>query len=79
MAFSDTAQHRLAIYCLDWDELSRSQTISILDGTSNAVLDSRSVTNFSAGEWVVWNVSGHVIVQVSNTGPNAVISGLFFN
>ena len=78
LLFSDTAQHQLAIYSLDWDHSSRAQTLSILDGTSHAVLDSRSVTNFSNGEWVVWNVSGHVIVQVTNNGPvNAVISGLF--
>jgi hypothetical protein len=79
MVFSDTAEHQLAIYCLDWDRLSRTQTLSIRDGTSNAVLDSRSVTNFGNGLYLVWKVSGHVIVQVANTGPNAVVSGLFFD
>jgi hypothetical protein len=80
MVFNDTAQHQIAIYCIDWDYSSRAQTLSILDGTTSAVLDSRSVTNFTNGEYVVWNVSGHVVLQVTNTGPvNAVISGLFFD
>ncbi len=79
MAFSDTAQHQIAIYSLDWDRLGRTQTISILDGTTNTVLDSRSITNFGNGLYVVWKVTGHVIVQVTNSGPNAVISGLFFD
>jgi hypothetical protein len=79
VVFSDTAQHQLAIYCIDFDHSSRAQTLSILDGTSNTVLDTRSVTHFdNNGEWVVWNVSGYVIVKVTNNGPvNAVISGLF--
>jgi hypothetical protein len=79
VAFTDTAQHQLAIYCLDWNEVSRTQTISILDGDSNAVLDSRTVADFGSGEYLVWKVSGNVIIQVTNTGSNAVISGLFFD
>lgn len=79
LAFNDTAQHQIAIYSLDWDRLGRTQTISILDGTTNAVLDSRSITNFGNGLYLVWKVTGHVILQVTNTGPNAVISGLFFD
>jgi hypothetical protein len=81
LVFSDTAQHQIAIYCVDFDHSSRAQTLSILDGSNKAVLDSRSVTHFdNIGEWVVWNVTGHVVLQVTNNGPaNAVISGLFFN
>jgi hypothetical protein len=45
------------------------------------VLNSQSVAGFHGGEYLVWNVSGHVRIQVTNTGnssPNAVVSGLFF-
>jgi len=79
--FTDGAQHQLAVYCLDWDTAgARKQTVSILDGATNAQLDSQSVTSFQNGKYVVWNLKGHVILQVTNAGgANAVISGLFFD
>ena len=79
--FSDGAQHQLAVYCLDWDfGGARTQTVSILDGSNNAVLDTQTVSNFQNGKYVVWNLTGHVVLKVANAGgDNAVISGLFFN
>ncbi len=78
--FNDAAQHQVAVYNLDWDFNGRTQTVSILDGTTNAVLDSQSVSSFQNGKYLVWKLTGHVIIRVTNTGPaNAVISGLFFD
>jgi hypothetical protein len=78
--FNDGAQHQLAVYCLDWDSSGRAQTVSILDGATNAVLDSQNIGNFQNGKYLVWKLTGHVILQVTNTGGgNAVISGLFFD
>ena len=78
--FNDAAQHQVAVYNLDWDLNGRTQTVSILDGTTNAVLDSQSVSSFQNGKYLVWKLTGHVIIRVTNTGPaNAVISGLFFD
>jgi hypothetical protein len=79
--FTDGLQHQLAVYCVDWDRGgTRQQTIRILDGATNAPLDSENLTNFQNGKYLVWNVKGHVALQVSNTGGiNAVISGLFFD
>ncbi|HYW41363.1 MAG TPA: hypothetical protein VE959_00820 [Bryobacteraceae bacterium] len=74
--FNDTNTHALALYLLDWDG-GRSERVDILD-TSNNVLDTRTVTAFTAGEYLVWNVSGHVVVRITNTGSNAVVSGIFF-
>jgi hypothetical protein len=81
LAVNDGLTHQLAVYCLDWDSAGgRAQTLSLLDGSTNAVLDSRSVTAFQNGKYEVWQVSGHVILKVTNTGPtNATISGLFFD
>ena len=78
--FNDGAQHQLAVYCVDWDwGGARAQTVSILDGATNAVLDSQNVTGFQNGKYLVWNLTGHVILRVTNAGGiNAVISGLFF-
>ena len=76
----DGKSHPVSIYCLDWDTTGRIQTIDILDANTGAVLDSRTVTGFSGGKYVVWNLTGHVRIRATaNGGPNAVISGLFFN
>src|SRR6266436_6495687 len=76
---TDGQAHQLSLYCLDWDPASRVQTIDVLDATSNAVLDSRSVSSFGNGQYLVWKLSGHVRLRVTNTaGVNAVVSGLFF-
>ena len=42
------------------------------------VLDSRSATSFSGGQYFTWAVSGRVLIRVTLTGgPNAVNSALF--
>jgi subtilisin family serine protease len=77
--FTDGATHRLALYLLDWDSSGRSERIDVVDVASYSVLDSRTVSNFAGGEYVIWNLSGHVQLRVTAlAGPNAVVSGLFF-
>jgi YVTN family beta-propeller protein len=76
---TDGNTHRVALYLLDWDSSARTETISILDSASNAILDTEKYSNFHNGEYVSWNVSGHVLIQVTKTGgSNAVVSGIFF-
>jgi hypothetical protein len=71
--------HQLALYCLDWDTIGRVEKISITDAGSGALLDSQTITNFHTGTYAVWNLQGHVLVQLTYAvGPNAVVSGLFF-
>ena len=76
--FSDQSVHQVAIYCLDWNRTGRVETISVLDAATNTILDTRSVSNFTDGVYVLWNVIGHVKLQFTKTaGNNAVISGVF--
>jgi len=76
---ADGQQHAVELYALDFDYRGRSETIQILDANSGAVLDTRSISNFSNGIYLVWNITGNVNVQVTcNGGPNAVVSGIFF-
>jgi len=79
LSFKDTATHQIAVYSLDWDRLGRTQRVDILDANNN-VLDTRSAAGYSGGEYLVWNLSGHVILRFVNTTAsfNAVVSGLFF-
>jgi hypothetical protein len=77
--FTDGNTHQIALYLLDWDTAGRAETINILDASNNNVLDSRPASSFQGGEYLVWNVKGHVIIQVNGTaGPNGVVSGVFF-
>jgi hypothetical protein len=47
---------------------------------SSAILDARTITAFTNGQWLVWTLGGHVTLRVTNTGPTTVcVSGLFFN
>jgi hypothetical protein len=80
LAFSDSATHQVALYVLDWDRVGRSERIDIVDGATNLVLDTRSVSGFGGGQYLIWQMSGHVVIRVTNLNANlnAVVSGLFF-
>jgi len=76
---TDGTSHQVALYAIDWDGKGRAETIQIVDAATNAVLDTRSISNFTNGIYLAWNLSGHVKINVTATsGPNAVISGIFF-
>ncbi len=81
LAFSDANTHQVALYFLDWDTYQggRVQRVDLVDPTGK-VLDTRTVSSFTNGVYLVWNLSGHVTVRITNlNGPaNAVLSGLFF-
>jgi hypothetical protein len=77
--FTDGNTHAVALYAVDWDGKSRAETFEVIDPSTNAILDIRSISNFNNGIYLVWNVSGHVVISVINTAyPNGVVSGVFF-
>jgi hypothetical protein len=78
---TDGQTHQMALYLLDWDRTGRVENVTVLDAATGAVLDTRNVSAFADGEYLVWQVRGNVVVHVTN-GPgslNAVVSGLFFS
>jgi hypothetical protein len=77
---TDGQLHQVALYALDYDTNTRSETISILDATTNAVLVTQPMPVFNGGIYAVFNIRGNVVVQVTNNNgtPNIVLSGLFF-
>jgi hypothetical protein len=81
LSFNDANTHQVALYLLDWDNFvgGRTERIDILDANNN-VLDTRTVSSFVGGQYVVWNLSGHVIVRITNLSgvSNIVISGILF-
>jgi Bacterial Ig domain len=75
----DSNSHQIALYMVDWDSTVRSQRIDVLDASNNRVLDTRTVSSFNGGKYLVWNISGHVIFKISTlAGGDCVLSGLFF-
>jgi Bacterial Ig domain len=77
--FSDGNSHQFALYALDWDSTTRAESIQIVDANSGVVLDTRNISLFHNGIYLIWNLSGHVKINVTFTGgSNATISGAFF-
>ncbi|MBZ0166573.1 MAG: hypothetical protein K8I00_07170, partial [Candidatus Omnitrophica bacterium] len=78
---SDGQTHQVAFYSVDWEPIGRVQTYEIFDGDTNVSLDTaRLFTGFNGGQWIVYNISGHVKVRITKTvGANAVLSGIFFD
>lgn len=80
LSFNDGAAHQLALYLLDWDNFGRVETIQLSDANTGATLNTRTVSNFQSGEYLVYDVSGNVRITITNAGPeNAVLSGLFID
>ena len=43
-------------------------------------LSTQPFSNFHDGQYAVWNIQGHVRIQVTRTGgTNSVVSGIFFD
>ena len=78
--FTDGRSHRVSAYLLDWDHANRSEMIQVIDADTGAILDTQTASNFGNGEYLSWNVTGHVQLRVVNLGNsvNPVVSGLFF-
>jgi hypothetical protein len=75
---TDGQVHPLALYFNDWDNLGREQRVEILDAATDAVLDTRTISSFSQGRYLVWNVRGYVKIRVTRIGGlNAILTGLF--
>ena len=80
VAFPDRTIHQVAVYFLDWNLKGRSETVELVDAGTGAVLDRRTVSNFTNGTYVVWDVSGNFNLQIKRiSGNNAVVSGVFFS
>ena len=76
---TDGNVHRVGLYVVDWDFAGRGETLEVHNAATNALLDTRTVSAFNNGQYVMWNIQGHVTVRVIRTaGVNAVVSGVFF-
>jgi hypothetical protein len=76
---TDGAPHEVALYMVDYDHYSRAQRVEVVNAATNAVLDTRTVGSFGGGRWLVWQITGRVLIRITYVGGiNAVASGIFF-
>lgn len=77
---TDGRQHQLALYALDWTRAGRSDQIVATDADTGAHLDTRALSDFGDGKYLVYNVAGHVKFTVTAlSGSSALLSGVFFD
>ncbi len=77
---TDGHAHNVTLYVDDFDSQGRSEQIQIISATTGTVLDTRTISSFSAGVYLKWTLSGNVVIKVTDlAGPNAVLNGLFFD
>jgi len=77
VGFADQETHRVALYFLDWDKTGRSQSVRVKN-SSGDVIDERTISNFANGKYLVYDLKGHVSVEIKKiTGNNAVLNGIF--
>src|SRR5262249_34351663 len=80
---TDGLTHQIAFYGVDWDARGRAARVDVNAFGTNALLDRQSLSLFSNGQYLVWNVSGHVTITftltVATEAINAVVSGIFFD
>jgi hypothetical protein len=66
---SDGQTHRIALYFADYQNQNRSNTVKVLDTATGATLDSRALTNYSGGVYLLYNYSGNVTFRIVNNNP----------
>ena len=72
-------QHQVALYALDWDNNGRTETVKVVDASdASNVLDTETLSGFSGGVYLVWNITGNVNITITASSGNAVVSSVFF-
>jgi hypothetical protein len=66
---ADAAPHRIALYFCDYERSGRSVTVQTIDSAAGTILDSRQLTNYTAGVYLVYTYSGPVTFRIVNNNP----------
>lgn len=75
---TDGQMHQVALYLLDWDKQNRSETITISDSSGSST--SEAASNFTKGEYLIFDITGDVTITIANNGGlNEVLSGIFID
>ena len=76
----DLVQHQLTMYFADYENYHRTESVTLYNANTNTVLTHQVLTNFRQGKYLTYDVSGPVLIVITNgTTTNAVLSGLFID
>ena len=63
---NDGQSHLVSLYAVDWDNKGRSEEVQIIDPTTGKILDTEAIGHFQGGAYLTWNLSGNVVIKVTN-------------
>jgi alpha-L-rhamnosidase len=74
-------EYEFSLYFLDWDKQSRRTAIEVIDlNTKNIIAPVRIVENYAGGRYMTFRYNNSVRFRINHVrGPNAVVSGIFFD
>ena len=76
----DLLVHTVALYFADYENFKRTEAVTITNGNTNTVLSHQIVSNFAHGKYLLFDITGPVLITINNGAyPNAVLSGVFTN
>lgn len=82
MRTTDSQIHRVSLYFADYENAGRSITVEVRDAATNAVLDTRVLSNYTNGIYLVYNYRGPITFRIINnlTGSSTLgtVSGVFW-
>lgn len=73
--------YQVALYMVDWDKKERRSAIEIFDLDNKEILKPvHMVRNYENGKYIIYNFDRPVRIRINQVrGPNAVLSGIFFD
>jgi subtilisin family serine protease len=79
LTFTTGDSYATRLYVVDPDHKHRTETISVVDAATGLTLDTESVSDFTKGEYLTWDLRGSVEMVITSQGGGAAYSGLFFD
>lgn len=76
---SDGKTHRVALYSLDYERKGSAMTIEVLDAANGNRLDMQNVSQLENGQYLVWDLRGHVQFRLSRIILHSVVMGVFID
>lgn len=78
---AEQREYEFSLYFLDWDGQSRRSAIEVIDLESKKIVSPvQIVDHYSGGKYMTFRYNSSVRFRINHVrGPNAVVSGIFFN
>jgi hypothetical protein len=78
--FYDSETHRLSLYLIDWNDQKRALQIELFDPTTDQLLDSRIVSSYTSGVYMLYDLRYRARLKLTTVGGvNNLVFGMFFD